>query len=141
VLAREVGHARGCHVVDALAGAFGERDVRPAEQATRIVRERCRGRERGAGEGRAPRGGQTVPNDVANDQHGGVLRPFGHEVEVSADALRRGQDRRGELHARALRKLGWRQRIADRAEILELELVGLKPIAQVCQVVLPDPGL
>ena len=86
--------------------------------------------ERGSGEGRAARGGQTVPHDVADDQDGGVLRPLGDEVEVAADPLGGGEEGRGKLHARTLGKLGRGERIPDRAEVLKLVLGGRESFTQ-----------
>ena len=62
---------------------------------------------------------KPVPDDVADDQHGRVLRPLGDEVEVAADLLGSGgQEGRGQLQAGALGQLGWRERVADRAQVL-----------------------
>jgi len=89
--------------------------VHPIEQAAGIVGEH-RGRgERGAYEGRAPRGGQAMPHDVADDQDGGVTRPVGRKVEVAADPISGREEGRGEVHAGTLGELRWRQRVADRA--------------------------
>jgi len=129
VLAREIRDARGGDVIASWAGTLGERDVGPTEQATGIVRVRRRCREGGSDEGRAPRRGQTVPQHVTDDQDGGVLWSFDDEIEVAADALGGGRARRGKLDARPLGKLGWRQRIPDRAEILELVLGGPEVLA------------
>ena len=74
---------------------------------------------------------QPVADDVADDQHGGVLRPFGHEVEVAADPLGGGgQEGRRQLQAGPLGQLGWGERVADRAQILELVLGRLQALAQ-----------
>ncbi|MEO8690792.1 MAG: hypothetical protein ABI611_21575 [Solirubrobacteraceae bacterium] len=81
-----------------------------------------------------------MPHHVTDDEDGGVLWSFGDEVEVAADALGGGQARRDELDARPLGKLGRGQRITDRAEILELELGGPEPIAQVGHDILAGSG-
>ena len=65
----------------------------------------------------------AVADDVADDQDGGVLRPLGHQIEVAADLLGGGgQERRGQLQAGTLGQLGRRERVADRAQILQLVL-------------------
>jgi len=38
---------------------------------------------------------QAVPDDIADDQHGGVLRAFGDQVEVAADAFGGRHESRG----------------------------------------------
>ena len=62
------------------------------------------------------------PDDVADDQQGGLLRPLGHEIEVAADLLGGGHERRGQLQAGALGQLRRGERVADRAQVLELVL-------------------
>ena len=72
-----------------------------------------------------------MADDIADDQHGGILRPLSHQVEVAADPLGDGgQERRGQFQAGAPRQLGRGQRIADRAQILQLVLGRLKTLAQ-----------
>ena len=82
-----------------------------------------------------------MPDDIADDQDRGVLRALGDEVEVAADPLGGWQERRGEIDARPLGQLGRRQRVADRAEILELVLGRPELLSQVGQVVLAEAGL
>jgi hypothetical protein len=43
-----------------------------------------------------------VPDNVTNGEDGGVTRAFGCQVEVAADPLGGGQERRGELQTRTL---------------------------------------
>ena len=121
-LARQVGHACRGDEVGAGPGPLDQRGVGPAQQPPRVVGERggggeCRPDERGTA-----RRLQAVPDDVADDQHGGVLRSFGHEIEVAADLLGGGHERRGQLQAGALGQLRRRERVADRAQVLELVL-------------------
>ena len=72
-----------------------------------------------------------MADDIADDQHGGILGPLSHQVEVAADLFGGGgQERRGQLQARALRQLGRGERIADRAQILQLMLGRLKALTQ-----------
>jgi hypothetical protein len=57
--------------------------------------------------------------------------PLGHQVEVAADPLGEGgQERRGQFQAGAPRQFGRGQRIADRAQILQLVLRRLKTLTQ-----------
>src|SRR5512134_3501110 len=56
--------------------------------------------------------------------------PFCDEVEVPAHALRRRKERRGEIEARPVARLGRCQSIADRAQVVELELVRGQPLEQ-----------
>ena len=86
-------------------------------------------------------GVHAVADDVADDQDGGVLRPLGHEVEVAADVLGGGQERRGELQAGALGQLGRGERVADRAQVLELVLGRLEALAQGREVLVAHRGL
>ena len=72
-----------------------------------------------------------MADDVADDQHGGILRPLGHQVEIAADLFGGGgQEGRGQLQAGALGQLGWGERIPDRAQILQLMLGRLKALTQ-----------
>lgn len=76
---------------------------------------------------------QSVPDDIAHNQHGRVLRPFGDEIEVTAHALSGGDERRRELETRALGQFERGQRVADRAQVLELVLGHVKAGAEVQQ--------
>ncbi len=71
-----------------------------------------------------------MTDDVADDQQGGFLRPFGDQIEVAADLFGGGQEGRGELQAGALGKLGWGERIADRTQVLELMLGRIETLTQ-----------
>ena len=72
-----------------------------------------------------------MADDIADDQHGGILRPLGHQVEVAADAFGGGgQERRGELQAGPLGQFGRSERIADRAQVLQLMLGRRKTLTQ-----------
>jgi hypothetical protein len=72
-----------------------------------------------------------VADDIADDQDGGILGPLGYQVEVAADLLGEGgQERRGQFQAGAPRQFGRGQRIADRAQILQLVLRRLKTLMQ-----------
>jgi len=72
-----------------------------------------------------------VADDIADDQHSGILGPLGHQVEVAADPLGEGrQERRGQFQAGAPRQFGRGQRIADRAQILQLVLRRIKTLTQ-----------
>ena len=71
-----------------------------------------------------------MTDDVADDQDGGVLGSLGHEVEVPADSLLGGDKGGGKSHARTLGKLGWSERIPDRAELVELVLGGRESFTQ-----------
>jgi hypothetical protein len=60
-----------------------------------------------------------------------VLRAFRDEVEVAADPFRvSGQKGGGKLQAGALGELGRGERIADRAQILQLVLGRFEPLVQ-----------
>ena len=123
LLAREVGHAGGGHELAAGAGTLDQRGVGPAQQAGGVVGERGGRGERRPHERCPPPRPQPMAHDVADDEHGGLLRPLGHQVEVAADLVGGGRDEgRRELEARTLGKLGGRQRVADRAQVLELVL-------------------
>jgi hypothetical protein len=72
-----------------------------------------------------------VADDIADDQHGGIQGPLSHQVEVAADPLGDGgQERRGQFQAGTPRQLRGSQRIADRAQILQLVLRRLKMLTQ-----------
>jgi hypothetical protein len=72
-----------------------------------------------------------VADDIADDQHGGVLRPLSHQVEVAADLFGgRRQEGRGKVQAGTLGQLGRRQRIPDRAQILQFMLGRLQALTQ-----------
>ena len=97
--------------------------VRPAQQAGEIIGERCGRGERRADERCTPPRLQAVTDDIADDQDGGVLWPLGHHVEVAADLFGGGgQERRSKFQAGALGQFGRRERVPDRAQILELVL-------------------
>jgi hypothetical protein len=71
-----------------------------------------------------------VPYDIADDQQGGILRPFGDQIKVAADLLGGGYERRGQLQAGALGQLRRGERIPDRTQILQLMLRRLKTLSQ-----------
>ena len=74
---------------------------------------------------------QTVADDIADDEHGGILRPLSHQVKVAADLFGGGgQERRSQLQAGAPGQLGRGERIPDRAQILQLMLGRLKALTQ-----------
>ncbi len=101
-LARVKRHAGGGDEVAARAGPLDQGRVGPAQQPPRIVGEGRGGGERRPHERCPPPGLQAVPDDVADDQHRGVLRAFGDEVEVAADPLGAGgQEGGGQLQAGA----------------------------------------
>jgi hypothetical protein len=53
-----------------------------------------------------------------------------HQIEVPADPLRCRKERCGQIDARPAGQLGRRQSIADRAQVVELELIRSKPLEQ-----------
>jgi hypothetical protein len=129
--AREERDAGGGDEIDAGPGPLDQSGVRPAQQAAGIIRERCGRGERRPNERCTPRCLQTVADDIADDQHRGILGPLGHQVKVAADPLGEGrQERRGQFQAGAPRQFGRGQRIADRAQILQLVLRRLKTLTQ-----------
>jgi hypothetical protein len=65
--------------------------------------------------------------------------PFRDEVEVPAHSLRRRKERCGEIDARPGGQLGRCQGIADRAQVVELKLVGSQPLEQAANHVLVNP--
>ena len=71
-----------------------------------------------------------MPDDVADHQQRGVLRPFGDQVEVAADLLGGGHERRGQLQAGALGQLGRGERVADRPQVVQLVLGRPETLAQ-----------
>ena len=82
-----------------------------------------------------------MPHDIADDEQGGILRPLGDEIEIAADPLGvSGQKGGGQLQARAHRQLGRRERIADRAQILELVLRCVEALAQACELLIAHRG-
>ena len=130
-LARQIRHARGGDERVVGAGALDQRGVDPAQQAGRLIGERGGGDERRSHERRASRRLDAVAHDVADGQHRGVVGPVGHQVEVPADPLfGGGQERRGHLQAGTFGQLRRRQRVADRAQILQLVLGGLERAVQ-----------
>ena len=78
----------------------------------------------------ASRGLQAVTDDIADAQHGGVLRPLGQQVEVAADLFGGGrQERRGDFQPGTLGRSGGVS--ASRiAQILQLMLGRLQALAQ-----------
>ena len=83
-----------------------------------------------------------MPDDVADDQQGGVLRPLGDEVEVAADPFGLGgQKGGGELQAWARGQLGRRERVPDRAQVLELVLRGVEALSQGRELLVAHRGL
>jgi hypothetical protein len=96
-----------------------------------IIGEGGRRGESRADERCTPRRLQTVADDITDDQHRGILRPLSHQIEVAADLFRGGgQEGRGKLQAGALGQLGRRERIPDRAQILQLMLGRLKTVTE-----------
>lgn len=71
-----------------------------------------------------------MSDDIADDQHGGILRPLSHQVEVAADLFGGREKRRGKLQAGTLGQLGRGERIPDRAQILQLTLGNLEALTQ-----------
>ena len=122
LLAREIRDAGGGDELAAGAGALDQGGVRPTQQAAGIIGEGCGRGERRPDERCTPPRLQTVADDIADDQHGGILRPLSHQVEVAADLFGGGQERRGKLQAGTLGQLGRGERIPDRAQILQLML-------------------
>ncbi len=68
------------------------------------------------------------------------MRALRDEVEVSADALGCWKERRGQVKARPPGKLGWGQRIADGAQVVELDLDIDQSVAQLRQLLLVSLG-
>jgi hypothetical protein len=131
LLAREIGDAGGGDELDAGTCTLDQGGVRPAQQSGWIVGERCGRREGCPDEGCTPRRLQTVADDVADDQHGGIHRPLGHQEEVAADLFGNGgQEGRGERQPRPLGQLGRRQRVSDRAQIVQLVLGDVEALLQ-----------
>jgi hypothetical protein len=59
-----------------------------------------------------------MAHDVADDEHGGLLRPLGHQVEVAAHLLGGGRDEgRGQVESRLeeLASIDWRAKAARAA--------------------------
>ena len=130
-VARVVRDAGGGDEVGARAGALDQGRVGPAQQLAGVVGEGRRGGERRPHERRAPSGLQAVPDDVPDDQQRGVLRALGDEVEVAADPFRLGgQEDGGQLQAGAPGQLGRRERVTDRAQVLELVLRCVEALVQ-----------
>jgi hypothetical protein len=95
-----------------IPGALDQRAVRPAQEAAGIIRERCGRGERRPDERCTSRCPEAVADDIADDQDGGILGPL------------------GQFQAGAPRQFGRGQRIADRAQILQLVLRRLKTLTQ-----------
>ena len=128
---RVVRDAGGGDEVGARAGALDQGRVGPAQQLAGVVGEGRRGGERRPHERCAPPGLQAMPDHVADDQQGGVLRALGDEVEVAADPLGLGgQEEGGQFQARAPGQLGRRERVTDRAQVLELVLRSVEALVQ-----------
>ena len=131
LLVREIRDAGGGDELAADAGALDQGGVRPTQQAAGIIGERCGRGECRPDERCTPPRLQTVADDIADDQHGGILRPLSHQVKVAADLFGGGgQERRGKFQAGALGQLGRGERIPDRAQILQLMLRRLKALTQ-----------
>jgi hypothetical protein len=86
------------------------------------------GREHGADERRSACRSQTLADHVTDDQCGGVVRPFRNEVEVAAHSLGCRNERGVDVNARPTGQLGRCQGIADRPQVVELELVRGQPL-------------
>ena len=141
LLVREIRHARGGHELAAGTGPLDQGGVRPTQKPPGIIGERGGRGERRPDERCTPPGPQAVPDDIADDQHGGIPRPFGDQVEVAADLLGGGQERRGQLQAGALGQLGRGERIPDRTQILQLMLGQLKTLMQRRDLLVAHVGL
>jgi hypothetical protein len=46
---------------------------------------------------------QAVPDDIADDEDGRVLRPFGDQIEVAADPFGGGREGGGQVQPRGAR--------------------------------------
>ena len=100
LLVREVGDAGGGDELAAEAGALGQGGVRPTQQPAGVIGERCGRGERRPDERGAPARLQAVADDVADDEHGGIVRPLSHQVKVAADLFGGcGQEGRSQLQA------------------------------------------
>ena len=77
-----------------------------------------------------PPGLQAVADNVANHQQRGILRSLHDEIEVAADLLGGGQERRSQLQAGALGQRRRGQRVADRPQVVQLVLGHLEKLAQ-----------
>jgi hypothetical protein len=83
-----------------------------------------------AGEGRPACRAQTLPDNVSHEERDGFVWAFRDEVEVPAHTFRCRKERRGELDAGPAGQLRRCQGIADRAQVIELTLVGEQPPEQ-----------
>ena len=82
-----------------------------------------------------------MAHNVADNQDGGVARPFHGEVEVAGDPLSSGDESRRKLHTGTRGELWWRQRVTNRAQIRELLIGGPQPLSHVGQLTVADTGL
>jgi hypothetical protein len=131
LLAREIRDASGGDEIVAGAGALDQGGVGPTQQAAGIIGERCGRGERRPYERRTPPRLQAVADHVADDQHGGILRSRSRQVKVAADLFGGGgQEGRGELQSGAPGQLGRRERIPDRAQVLQLMFGRLEALTQ-----------
>jgi 3',5'-cyclic AMP phosphodiesterase CpdA len=141
LLVRVIGHARGGDELGAGTGALDQGGVRPAQQPARVVGEGSGGGERRPHERRAAPGLHSVADHVAHDQQRGVLRPFGDQVEVAADLIGGGHERRGQLQAGPPGQLGRGESVPDRSQIRQLVLGGLELLAQRTELLVAQLGL